>query len=182
MNQVKSGVWLAVVCATFAGCSHTPVAPPAAPAPVVNAAPMAPAPKVAAAPVANASVATSSLPAYLDPKSLISTERSVYFDFDDFSLKDQYTALIERQGKYISTVPAVSVKVEGNTDERGSSEYNLALGQRRAEAVVKALEVYGVKDSQLEATSWGREKPRATGHTEAAWAENRRVDLSYPTH
>jgi peptidoglycan-associated lipoprotein len=74
----------------------------------------------------------------------------------------------------------VSIRVEGNTDERGSSEYNLALGQKRAAAVVEALKVYGATDAQMEAVSWGREKPKAEGHDEAAWAQNRRVDLAYP--
>jgi len=178
MNQIKSGLWLAAVCATFAGCSSTPVAPPAAPAPVVNAMPSAAPVAPTAAPEANPTASTSMLPAYLDPKSLISTERSVYFDFDDFSIKDKYTALIERQGKYLSTMAALSVKVEGNTDERGSSEYNLALGQRRAEAVVKALKVYGARDKQLEPVSWGKE--HASGHDEPGWAQDRRADIVYP--
>jgi peptidoglycan-associated lipoprotein len=72
------------------------------------------------------------------------------------------------------------VRVEGNTDERGSAEYNLALGQRRAQAVVSALKVYGVRDTQMEAISWGEEKPRAEGHDEAAWSQNRRADVVYP--
>jgi peptidoglycan-associated lipoprotein len=130
----------------------------------------APAPAVQAAPV----------PAYLDPTNPISTERSVYFDFDDFSVKDEYAPLIERQGKYLAGHPAVQVKVEGNADERGSAEYNLALGQKRAEAVKKALEIYGAQDTQLEAISWGKEKPKASGHDEASWAQNRRADLAYP--
>jgi peptidoglycan-associated lipoprotein len=74
----------------------------------------------------------------------------------------------------------LAIKIEGNSDERGSPEYNLALGQRRAEAVLKALEIYGVKTAQLEAVSWGKERPRALGHDETAWAENRRADLVYP--
>ena len=70
--------------------------------------------------------------------------------------------------------------MEGNADERGSAEYNLALGQKRAEAVVKALKIYGAKDGQLEAVSWGEERPVASGHDEAAWAQNRRADIVYP--
>lgn len=68
----------------------------------------------------------------------------------------------------------------GNADERGSSKYNLALGQRRAQAVLASLKLYGVKDAQMEAISWGKEKPKAKGHTEADWAENRRADIEYP--
>jgi peptidoglycan-associated lipoprotein len=117
---------------------------------------------------------------HLDPNSLISKERSVYFDFDKYDVKSNYTALVERHGKYLASKPQLAIRVEGNTDERGGREYNLALAQKRADAVVRALKVYGVNDKQLEAVSFGKEKPRATGHDEAAWAENRRVDLSYP--
>ena len=107
-------------------------------------------------------------------------KRSIYFDFDQYTIKPQYTALVERQGKYLAGQPALAIRVEGNCDERGSSAYNLALGQRRADAVVRALKIYGVKDAQMEAISWGKDKPVATGHDEAAWALNRRVDLQYP--
>jgi len=88
--------------------------------------------------------------------------------------------LIERQGKYLASKPSLTIRVEGNADERGGREYNLALGQKRADAVVRALKVYGVGDKQLEAVSFGSEKPFAQGHDESAWAQNRRVDLAYP--
>ena len=117
---------------------------------------------------------------HLNPNSLISTQRSVYFDFDKFEVKSQFAPLVERQGKYLAGNPALAIRVEGNADERGGREYNLALGQKRAEAVVRALKVYGVTDKQAEPVSFGKEKPKATGHDEAAWAENRRVDLVYP--
>jgi peptidoglycan-associated lipoprotein len=128
----------------------------------------------------SSTVATVAVPLYLDPKSRISRERSVYFDFDDFSIKSEYSGLIELHGNYLESNPSVSIKIEGNADERGSNEYNLALGQKRAEAVLKALKIFGVKDAQMEAISWGKERPRATGHDEAAWAQNRRADLVYP--
>jgi peptidoglycan-associated lipoprotein len=121
------------------------------------------------------------LAAHLDPNSLIYQQRSVYFDFNDYTIKTDYAEMIERQGKYLVSAPGLNIKVEGNTDERGSAEYNLSLGQRRAEAVVKALKIYGVRDSQVEAISWGEEKPLAKGNDETAWAQNRRVDLMYPT-
>lgn len=119
---------------------------------------------------------------HLDPNSLISKERSVYFDYDKFDVKSTQTAVVERHGKYLASKPQLAIRVEGNADERGGREYNLALGQKRADAVARALKVYGVNDKQVEAVSFGKEKPRATGHDEASWAENRRVDLSYPTH
>ena len=117
---------------------------------------------------------------HLNPNSLISTQRSVYFDFDQFNVKASETAVVERQGKYLASKPALAIRVEGNADERGGREYNLALGQKRAEAVVRALKVYGVTDKQVEPVSFGSEKPKATGHNEEAWAQNRRVDLVYP--
>jgi peptidoglycan-associated lipoprotein len=119
------------------------------------------------------------LPAHLDASSPISTQRSVYFDFDDFRIKDEFGALIAMHGKYLVARPELSIRVEGNSDERGGAEYNLALGQRRAEAVLRALGIYGVAASRIEAVSWGEERPQATGHDEAAWARNRRADLQY---
>jgi peptidoglycan-associated lipoprotein len=140
-----------------------------------------PPPAAVARPAAASTVTTVAVPAYLDPKSEISLGRSVYFDFDTAALKPEFTSLIERHGKFLLANPKVAVKIEGNTDERGSAEYNLALGQKRAEAVRQSLKVYGVKDTQVEATSWGSEKPKAPGHDESAWAQNRRADVQYPT-
>ncbi len=162
----------------LAACATKPVAPPApvamaAPAPVV-----APAPPPMAAPPA----APVALPAYLDPNSPISQQRSVYFAFDDASLSAKDASVVELQGRYLAQHPQVQVTVAGNTDERGGSEYNLALGQRRAQSVKTALGLLGVKDTQVEAISYGKEKPKATGHDEAAWQQNRRADFMYPTN
>jgi peptidoglycan-associated lipoprotein len=184
VTTAKTYALLTLLAATLAACSSTPtVKPAAAPTPVAAPAPApTPAPPPAAPKAMDQSMMQSKpLPAYLDPKSSISTERSVYFDFDKYNLKKEYDQVIELHGKYLSSNAALAVKIEGNCDERGSAEYNLALGQRRAEAVVKALEIYGVKGSQMEAISWGKEKPKALGHDEAAWAQNRRADITYPT-
>ena len=178
MNRKTLGLSFALASSLLAACSSTPVTPPAAPATPAPAA--APAPKPAAAATPASTVTTVNLPAHLDPNSAISKERSVYFDFDDFSIKPAYTALVERHGKYLGATAGLTAKVEGNADERGSAEYNLALGQKRAEAVVKALKIYGAKDGQLEAVSWGEERPVSSGHDEAAWAQNRRADIVYP--
>ncbi len=118
---------------------------------------------------------------HLNPNSLISKERSVYFDFDKFDIKADQAAVVERQGKYLAANAALKIRAEGNADERGGREYNLALGQKRAEAVVRGLKAYGAKDAQVEPVSFGSEKPLAMGHDEAAWAQNRRVDLAYPS-
>jgi peptidoglycan-associated lipoprotein len=174
MNIAKIFALTAITGIFLAGCSSTPKAPPAAPA--------APAPApVAAQPAVTPVPQPKAVPAYLDPNSPISTQRSVYFAFDDYSIKSDYKSLIELQGKYLASNPNLAVKIEGNTDERGGSEYNLALGQKRAEAVARSLKTFGVKDSQMEAVSFGKEKPKASGHDEAAWAQNRRADIQYPT-
>jgi peptidoglycan-associated lipoprotein len=115
----------------------------------------------------------------LTDSSSILSKRSVYFDYDSSNVKTESLALIEAHGKYLASHTTRKVVIQGNTDERGGSEYNVALGQKRAEAVRGLLVVYGAKESQLEAVSFGKEKPRVSGSNEAAWAENRRVDLAY---
>jgi peptidoglycan-associated lipoprotein len=171
---------LSVTVLFLSACSSTPIDTPSVsatkPATSTLAAQPSATPKAAAA----ASVALVALPAYLDPKNPISIDRSVYFDFDEFVVREKYTPLIERHARYLASTPAVAIKIEGNTDERGSSEYDLALGQRRADAVMRTLKLLGVKDTQMEAISWGKEKPKATDHDEAAWAQNRRADVVYP--
>jgi peptidoglycan-associated lipoprotein len=113
-----------------------------------------------------------------DPASALA-RRSVYFDFDQYVIKDEYKATIEAHARYLIANRNRRVVIQGNTDERGSREYNLALGQKRSEAVRKALVALGVPDAQLEAVSFGEEKPKATGGSDAAMAENRRADLAY---
>ncbi len=106
-------------------------------------------------------------------------KRSVYFDFDSYVVKDEFKPVIEAHSQYLIKNTDPKIVIQGNTDERGGSEYNLALGQKRAEAVRRALNLLGVADSQIEAVSFGKEKPKATGSNEAAWAENRRADIVY---
>ena len=101
----------------------------------------------------------------------------VYFDFDSYVVKDEYRPVIEAHAKQLAANRAKKLTVEGHTDERGGSEYNLALGQKRAESVVKQLELLGVKDNQLEAVSFGKERPAVQGSDEEAWAKNRRAEL-----
>lgn len=153
-------------------CSSTPPTPAVAPASISTTA--AEKSAVPAASVA-APVAT-----YLDPASPLYQKRSIYFDFDQYSVKPDFAPVLELHGKFLASHPTVAIKIQGNTDEQGGAEYNLALGQRRAESVVKALKIYGVKDSQMEAVSFGKEKPKASGHDEASNEQNRRADLAYP--
>lgn len=166
--------------ALLAACSSAPKMTPSAA--TATATPVAPEPArtAAAGPAAPAVSAVQDVPAYLDPRNPISTQRSVFFGFDDATVGKDSFALIERQGRYLASNPRLKVTIEGNTDERGSAEYNLALGQKRAEAVLRAMKVYGAGETQMEAISWGREKPRAAGHDEAAWSQNRRADIVYP--
>ena len=182
MTVKKASLILSCVAALLAGCASTPLPPSEVATPAAASAMPAPAPAPAPASMAApaSTVTPVMLPAYLDPKSPISTDRSVYFDYDVYSIKSEYTPVVERHGKYLASNPSLNVKIEGNADERGSAEYNLALGQKRAEAVLSALKIYGARAGQMEAVSWGKEKPKATGHDEAAWAQNRRVDLVYP--
>jgi peptidoglycan-associated lipoprotein len=102
---------------------------------------------------------------------------SVYFDYDSFAVKPEFQAAVSAFANYLKVDSKAQLMIEGNADERGTTEYNLALGQKRAEAVKRALSVLGVSESRIEAISNGEEKPRATGSTEAAWAENRRADM-----
>ena len=113
-----------------------------------------------------------------DPNSPLA-KRSVYFDFDSFVVKPEFQSLVEAHAKYLTTEKSRKVVIEGNADERGSREYNLALGQKRADAVKSRLQLLGVADAQMETVSFGEEKPRATGHDETSWAQNRRADINY---
>ena len=106
-------------------------------------------------------------------------QRIVYFDFDSFVVKDEYRPLVDRFAKALAADRKKHLQVEGHTDERGGREYNLALGQKRAEAVAKSLALLGAADAQVEAVSFGKERPAAQGSDEAAWAKNRRAELNY---
>ncbi len=115
----------------------------------------------------------------IDPNSPLS-KRSVYFDFDSNAVKDEYRGLIQAHSRYLAGDKRdARIRIEGNCDERGSREYNLALGQRRAESVKKMMTVLGVGDGRIETVSYGEEKPVATGHDESSWAQNRRADIKY---
>ena len=108
-----------------------------------------------------------------------SVARVVYFDYDSFVIRPEFQSVIDAHAKYIRADKARKVMIEGHTDERGGREYNLALGQKRAEAVRRALGLLGVADSQMEAVSFGKEKPAAAGSSETAYEKNRRAEISY---
>ncbi|MDP2155809.1 MAG: peptidoglycan-associated lipoprotein Pal [Sulfuricella sp.] len=113
-----------------------------------------------------------------DPNNILS-KRSVYYDFDKSDVKDEYKPMVEAHSKYLTGNKDAKIAVQGNCDERGSREYNIALGNRRADSVRKIMNVLGVSDSQIEVVSFGEEKPRAACHDESCWKENRRSDIVY---
>lgn len=113
-----------------------------------------------------------------DPKNVLS-KRSIFFDYDSDAIKEEFRPLVQAHGKYLSQNKSAKMLIQGNCDERGSREYNLALGQRRAEAVKRMLVLMGATDSQIESVSLGEEKPRCEAKTEECYAQNRRGDLLY---
>ena len=165
----------AVATVLLAACTTAPtLAPVAEPATAAR-----PGPSSGTAQTGQTTTGTAR-PDHLDPASALSRRRSVFFGYDDSAIRDQDREVVELQGRYLALHPDLSVRIEGNTDERGGAEYNLALGQRRAEALAKALRVFGAKDAQMETVSWGEEKPAGQGHDESAWTQNRRADVVYP--
>ena len=109
----------------------------------------------------------------------VGVARIIYFDFDSYTVKPEFQSLLEAHARYLKASSARKVMLEGHTDDRGGREYNLALGQKRAEAVRRSLGLLGVSDAQVEAVSYGKEKPAVQGNNESAFAQNRRVELSY---
>ncbi len=173
MNRTSIVTLLAT--AVLAACSSTPLETKAPVASSnVSPPPMADAP----ARTAESTVATVTLDPLDDPKSQLAA-RSVYFAYDNFAVDSKYQPVVQSHGQYLQTHAQVQIRVEGNTDERGSREYNLALGDKRAQVVAKQLELMGAKPAQIEAVSYGAERPKSEGHDESAWAENRRADIRY---
>ena len=177
MNKTLIGVLAALL---IAGCSTTPKQEGGAPVDERN--PGATTPGAATSGAGQGSVAGSANQGQTnplrDPRNILS-KRSVYFDFDAYAIKDDYKSLLEAHGKYLQANRNAHMTVEGNTDERGSREYNIALGQRRADAAKRMMLLYGANEAQIDTVSFGKEKPKNPGHDESAWAENRRDDLAY---
>ena len=170
----SSLIVVSLLAGLLAACSSQPPAPEQKPAGVEERQPSA----AQTSPVTNEGIDPYSLAALKDPKSPLS-KRSVFFDFDQYVVKDEFKSLLEQHGKFLAANPKIKMLIQGNADERGSREYNIALGQKRAEAVKKALLLLGGKEDQVEAVSLGEEKPRCTEQTEECWAQNRRGDMLY---
>lgn len=106
-------------------------------------------------------------------------QRSIYFDYDSFTVKEEYKLILQAHAKFLVENAGAKIYLQGHTDERGSREYNLALGQKRADAVRRIMTVLGVKDTQIESVSYGEEKPKNAGHDDTAYGQNRRADIVY---
>ncbi len=164
----------ALLSALILGCGTTPL-----PEDGADIAPVETRSSDVVAPVTADDLDASGLPRVLtDPQSKLS-QRSIYFDLDRFEIKGEYQSLVAAHAKYLVDNRGFKVLIQGNTDERGSREYNLSLGQKRADAVKRSLVLLGAREDQVESVSLGEEKPRNPGAGEEAWAENRRADILY---
>jgi peptidoglycan-associated lipoprotein len=115
------------------------------------------------------------------PQAGLLAKRVIYFDFDSSEIKGEGTDIVGAHAKYLANNPTARVRLEGHTDDRGSREYNIGLGERRAQSVRRALLLQGATEAQLSTVSYGAERPAVAGHDEAAWAKNRRVEIVYLT-
>lgn len=164
----------ALAAAALAGCSTTKLDEPATQAPVETRPVVTPA-KDPVNRVPDSKVESVDLGAELT--KAVADKRVVYFDFDSFMVKDEYRGLVDAHAKRLLQIKTQKLSLEGHADDRGSREYNLALGQKRAEAVVQQLTLAGVPAAQAEPVSFGKERPAVQGTGEAVWAKNRRVEI-----
>ena len=188
MRTIWRGILAAGATVLVVGCSSTPTAEQEAAAvedrkpDATTAKPGADTQPIGQKPVTGVDL-TSKKPAtgfavLKDPNNILS-KRSVYFDYDSFTVKDEFKSLVEAHARFLRDNPTAKMLIQGNTDERGSREYNLALGQKRADVVKQALMLLGAKEAQIESVSLGEEKPRCEDRTEACYGENRRGDMLY---
>ncbi len=175
MHKTLSSLLTLAAILSLVGCSSQPAVPEQDGAIVEDRNPNA---VSTTTPVATIPSNPYDIPALKDPKSPLS-KRSVYFDYDSFVVKDEYKTLLDHHAKFLTKNTQFKMLIQGNADERGSREYNLALGQKRSEAVKKALQLLGVQEAQLESVSLGEEKPACMDQAESCWAQNRRGDMLY---
>ena len=164
---------LVAACSSTPEKTETPVEPAAT-------TPAATTPGATTSGTTQSGVTGTALPTlHKDPNNILAKQRSVYFDYDQFVIKDQYRPMLEAHARYLAANKGLRITIQGNTDERGTREYNIALGQKRADAVKQTLLLMGATEIQIETVSFGKEKPRREGHDETSWAENRRADIVY---
>jgi peptidoglycan-associated lipoprotein len=161
-SRIARSLTIAVFAATLAACSSVPLDQSAS-----------------GTGSGNGSASAGQIMDPFNPQSPLAQQRSVYFDFDSYTVPDQYRSLVEMHSSYLTSHAQQKIRIEGNADARGGSEYNLALGQRRSDAVSRMMTLLGVNSNQIEAISFGKERPKAMGNTEADYAENRRADIVY---
>ena len=164
---MKKALFSALSLALLYGCASTPVEPERPAEPSVQTPGLPVAPPLAERPVQPAA-----------PQIDLS-KRSVFFEYDKYDVRDEYRPVLQAHGKYLAENRGKKMLVQGNCDERGSREYNIALGQRRAEGVKRMLVLMGATEAQVEPVSLGEEKPRCNDHAEGCWSQNRRSDMLY---
>lgn len=171
-------IWIALFIAVLAACASSPEEQ--APAGVEDRTGTPAKPGATTGTIPKVDVTGTGI-AGQDPrvKTGVLAQRSIFYDLDQYDIKDQYKGLVEAHGKYLRENPKARMLIQGNTDERGSREYNVGLGQRRSDGVKKMLLLLGAREDQVESVSLGEEKPRAEGHDEQAWSQNRRSDILY---
>jgi peptidoglycan-associated lipoprotein len=163
-SRIVKSLTVAAVAATLAACSSVPLDENA---------------QAGAGGATSGGAGTGQVMDPFNPQSPLAQQRSVYFDFDSYVVPDQYRSLVEMHSSYLTGRAQQTIRIEGHADARGGSEYNLALGQRRSDAVARMMTLMGVNANQIEAISFGKERPKALGNTEADYAENRRADIVY---
>lgn len=182
MKRLWTGIGSVLVLVMLAGCGTTPTRDQEGAAVEDRGKPLGPEaakPKpdvvATAKPLVDKPLAVDPLK---DPGNILG-KRSIYFDFDSNLVKDEYRPVVAAHARYLQQNPSRKMRIEGNADERGSREYNIALGQRRADAVMQMMQLLGVQAGQIETVSFGEEKPKCSVHEETCWWQNRRGDIVY---
>jgi peptidoglycan-associated lipoprotein len=176
-TRLPKPVLALLAAAALAGCSSTPLDNAGAPVETRTGAAVTPGGAGGATAGTSQNRVVPVDLAKTDAAAMGNLPRVVFFDFDSYVVKDEFRTTVEANAKVLSADRKKKVSIEGHTDERGGREYNLALGQKRAEAVAKSLALLGASEAQMEAVSFGKERPAVQGSDEAAWAKNRRAEL-----
>jgi len=179
MNKLFVAAGAALAMVVVYGCASSDVKPEGKPG-VEERSPGASSPRPGQGPIVVEPVKPGDVSGnpLKDPKNILS-KRSVFYDYDKFDVKDEYRSLVEMHAKFLRDNPSAKMLIQGNTDERGSREYNVGLGQRRSDGVKKMLVLLGAREDQIESVSLGEEKPQDAGHNEEAYSKNRRSDMLY---
>ena len=175
---MRNFLFAAFIALAVAGCQSTPTTDTAAPVEDKSATATTPGATTGGTTGTGVSGTSGTSNPLRDPNNILS-KRSVYFDFDSYVVRDEFKPLVEAHGRYLQSNRNARMTIQGNADERGSHEYNVALAQKRSDSVKRMMVVLGVTEIQVETVSFGKEKPRNSGHDEVAWAENRRDDMVY---